>query len=400
LLADGLLGIGSSSSSSTMAAAAAGGQAAVQFRPRLLLVTHDSGVISSLPGPRSDVLLLDVDVTALTAVLESSTKRQQRPTRDSSRTRQQQQHQQGGAGGSSCEARISSSSGSGYSRSASLEVTPRAQSGSREDVHMPVTPGQRVSPSASAGPAQEQQEQPALPDHPTGAFSRQSSITRHSSGDLQQRQPAAAAGRAVLLALQVLCLLHRWGCDRSLDSQLLSLLAESGLLPGGLCRRGSSTSEEVLAAAAAAAVPSCEGGCDAAAPESSWTSCSLMRLWEQLQQYLQDPLPAAPAAAAAAGPPAAGPCLIQEVLQSGQGALVLGLPAALSVQQQQQQQQQCRQDAKAAEYSSLQWPPPLDLHQPGSSPCQEEVLSGGDAAPAAAVLLVASPTLLAARSGG
>jgi hypothetical protein len=164
---------------------------------------------------------------------------------------------------------------------------------------------------------------------------------------------------AVAAALQVLCLLHKWGLEPKLDQQLLLLLEQlqgfSAAAAGELLTQSSSTSLPLsprapitpAAAVSAAAPPAADAAHWVDALQANVAAGQQVQLLAQLQVLLSGPAACSPVLQPGA------PCLSQELLLSPNcHAAVIALPSAHSsnnsnsmrssdsIRQQQQQQQQ------------------------------------------------------------
>jgi hypothetical protein len=388
--------------------------AAAQFIPRLQLVQHSSGPIRALNSSRKDVLLLDINLQQLLGQLEAHTRQQQQQQRASSRQRQQQQQQHsGGRSSLSIDGESWLPSGA-ISRPGSLDLgaMPGGMESAAVSPHAYAAAGAAAAAAASdaslsrqgSGHSWHSSQLSGIAEGSGRNPQHTSSNTAHHKQQyfggavMQQRRQLAPA---VALALQALCVLHRWGCDSQLDDQLAALLLEAGLvaaaplvqpqqqqqqlstMPAGWSARPSidehnSTAEAVLggdvcssssrgmspsgpeqaAAGASLLVGSPTSPAAAAgrqqrqfqhqqrsphAPDTAMTATSRGELHQeqlllhQLAQLLQDAQRSGPQLLRCC------PCLSQEVLLSSNGAVALSLPAARAaasadVQQQQQQQ--------------------------------------------------------------
>jgi hypothetical protein len=394
----------SSSSSGGNATAAAALAVSAQFVPRLQLVEHNSGPIRVLHSSRQDVLLLHINLQQLLQQLEAHTRQQQRT---SSRQRQQQQQHAGSRGSVSIDGESWLPSGV-ISRPGSLDlgslhggmesvgVSPHAYAAAAGGGASLITTAAAAAGASDAGLSRQgsghssHSQLSAVAE----AFLR-AAVHMGGSQAPQQQQQRRQLAPAVALALQALCVLHRWGCDSALDDQLAAMLLGAGLgaalplvLPQQQQQQGAALASAGLsarpslddyhaAAAAAGAVHSGRSRCRgmspsgpeheavgasvlSGAPASPAASVNQQHLYQQqhslgsssgevqheqqlllhqLAQLLQD--------ASHSGPQLLRccPCLSQEVLLSGNGAMVLALPAArpaaaAGMQQQPQQQQQ------------------------------------------------------------
>jgi hypothetical protein len=391
-------------SSSTGGNAAA---AAAHFMPRLQLVEHSTVPIRALHSSRRDVLLLDINLQQLMQQLEAHTRQQQQHQRITSRQRQQQQQHSGGRSSLSIDGDSWLPSGA-ISRPGSFDLgsLPGGMESAAVSPHAYAAAG--AAAAAAAGDASLSRQGSGHSWHSQlsgiaegscrtgGNFPQQQQQQQLGGAALQQRRQLAPA---VALALQALCVLHRWGCDSQLDDQLAAMLLEAGLaaaaplvqqqqqpsaVPVGWSARPSVDEHNCIAAAVSGGeVCSSSRGTSPSGPEQAAAGASLLmcatttpaaaagkQLQAQHQQTSPHVLHTAPAANSSSSSssgelqqeqlllhqlaqllqdaPRSGPqllrccpCLSQEVLLSSNGGMVLSLPAARAgvVEEMQQQQQ-------------------------------------------------------------